>query len=170
MYPFYCKLYIAVFLFVTNKKITCCTNAFRKVSINPSKSRFLNYHAFYSKLQKMLTLRASLPLPRPVKIHQPSYKSKPGEKSPELTVGWETIQSSNLYNLETPYAEDLPHTVLRNPPKTETPYNISQKIVLSSHVGLLSSLPNKTNSLILSTALQSWRGIQASTIRVKMKE
>lgn len=87
MYPFYCKLYIAVFLFVTNKKITCCMNVFRKVFINPSKFRFLKYHASYSNFQKMLILRASLPLLRPVKIHQPSYKSKPGKKSPKLTVG-----------------------------------------------------------------------------------
>ena len=145
-------------------------NVFRKVFINPSKSRFLNYHAFYSKFQKMLILRASLPLLSPMKIHQPSYKSKPGEKSPELTVGWETIQSFDLYNLETHHAEDLPHAVLRNPPKIETPYHISQKIILSSHVGLLSSMPKKTNSLIPSRALHSWRGIQASTIRVKIKE
>ena len=69
-----------------------------------------------SRTQKMLVPRASLALLRLIKIYQLSYKSKPEG----LTMGWETIQYFNLYHLETSYAEDLPQSLLRNPPKRET--------------------------------------------------
>lgn len=75
MYPVSYQLYLAVFLFVTNKKISCCMNISRKVFINLSKSRF--YTAKYPTqnfrmIQKMLILRVSLLLLRPIKIHLPS--------------------------------------------------------------------------------------------------
>lgn len=77
----------------------------------------------FRMIHKMVLLRASLPLLRPIKIYSPPYKNIPGKQKVQ-NLPWVKKQ----YHFNPASAKDLTHSLfLRKSPKTKTPITKARK-------------------------------------------